>query len=36
MRFGYCLASESPIPGVDATNQRWLLFACAFQAEIGE
>jgi hypothetical protein len=36
MRFGYCLASEPPIPGVNAANQRWLLFACAFEAKVGE
>ena len=36
MRLGYGLASESAIVRVNATNQRWLLFARALKPEIGQ
>ena len=36
MRFRYRLASEPPIAGVDAANQRRLFFACALEAEVSE
>jgi hypothetical protein len=36
MRFGYRLASQPPVPSVDATNQCGLFLARAVEAEVGE
>src|SRR6266480_888147 len=36
VRLRHCLARKSSVAGVDATNERRLLFTRAFETEIGE
>jgi len=34
VRFGYSLASQFSVPGVNSTGQRWLFLTCLFQSAI--